>query len=203
MPHKSLIKKPKQSRSVATVDAIVEATAQLLQQQSCQDTTTNRIADYAGVSIGSVYQYFGNKSDIYQAVLDRYFARLMADIKTQDISANSGIESIIEQLIYTAYSAGPEGPELLRKIRQVPDTQFQEKLAHTKRQIVEFMRVILLAQPEVIKIKDLDFSLQLLIDAVEGVFVNVSDGQPADVLAKEMSRLICRYLFTDDAAGVS
>lgn len=200
MPHKSLIKKPKQSRALATVDAIVEATAQLLQQQNCQEITTNRIAELAGVSIGSVYQYFGNKNDIYQAVLDHYFARLVADIKNQDISAQTGIENIIEQLIYTAYSAGPEGPELLRKIRQVPDTKFQEKLAQTKTQIVEFMRAILMAQPEAIKVKDLDFSLQLSIDAVEGIFVNVPEGQRADVLAKEMACLICCYLFTFDTA---
>lgn len=192
---KSLKRKPKQSRSVATVEAIVEAAAQILQRQSYQETTTNGIAEHAGVSIGSVYQYFRNKSDIYQAVLDRYFSRLVADITAEAIPVDADIDAIIEQLIYAAYSAAPEGPELLRKIRQVPDAHFHEKLEGTKHQIVEFMRAIIVARPEVLNVEDLEFSLRLLIDAIEGIFINLPEGHPPETLAKEMTRLITRYLF--------
>ena len=195
MTRKPLKRKPKQSRSMATVEAIVEAAAQILQQQNYQETTTNRIAEHAGVSIGSIYQYFRDKNGIYEAVLDRYFSRLVADIKAVEIRTDAGIESIIEQLIYSAYSAAPEGPQLLRKIRQASDAQFHEKLEHTKSQIVEFMRAIIATRPESLNVQDLDLSLRILIDAIEGIFINAAEDQTPEVLARELTHLISRYLF--------
>lgn len=195
MTRKPLKRKPKQSRSVATVEAIVEAAAQILQQQNYQETTTNRIAEHAGVSIGSIYQYFRDKNGIYEAVLDRYFSRLVADIKAVEIRTDAGIENIMEQLIYSAYSAAPEGPQLLRKIRQASDAQFHEKLEHTKSQIVEFMRAIIATRPEPLNVQDLDLSLRILIDAIEGIFINAAEDQTPEVLARELTRLISRYLF--------
>jgi AcrR family transcriptional regulator len=55
---------PKQRRSRATVDAIVEAAAHLLAARGWEASTTNHIAERAGVSIGSLYKYFPNKSSI-------------------------------------------------------------------------------------------------------------------------------------------
>lgn len=54
-------RKPRQSRSRATVDAILQATAQVLVRDGYQKATTNRIAERAGVSVGTLYQYFPNK----------------------------------------------------------------------------------------------------------------------------------------------
>ena len=62
-------KVPKQSRAKATVDAIVTAAAQVLAGEGFVKTNTNRIARVAGVSIGSLYQYFPNK-DALLAALD-------------------------------------------------------------------------------------------------------------------------------------
>jgi AcrR family transcriptional regulator len=57
-------KKPRQARSDATVEAIVEAAALILENDGEAGLTTARIAERAGVSIGSVYQYFPNKDAI-------------------------------------------------------------------------------------------------------------------------------------------
>lgn len=59
---------PSQSRSRATVEAIVEAAAQVFEQHGYAAGTTNRIAERAGVSVGSVYQYFSDKDAIVGAV---------------------------------------------------------------------------------------------------------------------------------------
>jgi AcrR family transcriptional regulator len=57
-------KHPKQRRSAALVDVILEAAIQVLRQQGAQRFTTARVADKAGVSVGSLYQYFPNKAAI-------------------------------------------------------------------------------------------------------------------------------------------
>jgi AcrR family transcriptional regulator len=64
-------KTPQQSRARATVDAIVLAAAHILKSEGPDAVTTNRIAEVAGVSIGSLYQYFANK----QGILDELRAR--------------------------------------------------------------------------------------------------------------------------------
>jgi AcrR family transcriptional regulator len=64
-------KSPRQARAKATVDAIVEATTQLLLEQGYDKFTTARIAERTGVSIGSLCQYFPNKAALASAVIDR------------------------------------------------------------------------------------------------------------------------------------
>jgi AcrR family transcriptional regulator len=65
-------KSPVQARSTASVDAILEATVQVLLQVGKEQTTTTRVALRAGVSVGTLYQYFPNKSSLLQAVLRRH-----------------------------------------------------------------------------------------------------------------------------------
>ena len=59
-----LRKKPKQKRSKLMVDNILEASIRVLKQHPYQQFTTNRVAEAAGISIGSLYQYFPNKQSI-------------------------------------------------------------------------------------------------------------------------------------------
>jgi AcrR family transcriptional regulator len=65
-------KSPVQARSTASVDAILEATIQVLLKVGKERLTTTRVAARAGVSVGTLYQYFPNKSALLQAVLKRH-----------------------------------------------------------------------------------------------------------------------------------
>ena len=63
---------PVQARSAASVEAILEATVQVLLDVGKERLTTTRVAARAGVSVGTLYQYFPNKSALLQAVLKRH-----------------------------------------------------------------------------------------------------------------------------------
>ena len=63
---------PRQERSRFTVEAVLEAVARVLQRDGVDAVTTNRIAEAAGVSIGSVYQYFPDKRSIFTALHQRH-----------------------------------------------------------------------------------------------------------------------------------
>src|ERR1700743_220286 len=66
-----------QERSRATVDALIEATARILVREGFDKASTNRIAQTAGVSVGSLYQYYPSKQALVPAVIDRHNQDLM------------------------------------------------------------------------------------------------------------------------------
>jgi AcrR family transcriptional regulator len=74
-------KSPVQARSAASVDAILESTVQVLLQIGKERLTTTKVAFRAGVSVGTLYQYFPNKSALLQAVLKRHLAEVTEAIE--------------------------------------------------------------------------------------------------------------------------
>ena len=79
-------KTPVQARSAASVSAILEATIQVLLSVGKERLTTTRVAARAGVSVGTLYQYFPNKSALLQAVVKRHFSEI-----------TNAIEAVCEQ----------------------------------------------------------------------------------------------------------
>jgi AcrR family transcriptional regulator len=73
-------KRPQQRRSQATVEAILDAAAHLFCENGFSSATTNAIAERAGVSIGSCYQYFPNKRALLEALRERHIKGLWAVI---------------------------------------------------------------------------------------------------------------------------
>lgn len=71
-------KSPRQQRSQQTVDTILQATARVLAEYGYAGTNTNRIAETAGVSVGSLYQYFPNKNALIAALHDRHDKQMLA-----------------------------------------------------------------------------------------------------------------------------
>ena len=76
-PHKS----PRQARSTATVTAIHEATIQVLLSDGIARLTTTRMAQRAGVSVGTVYRYFPHKQALLYAALDQYLDEVVGAIE--------------------------------------------------------------------------------------------------------------------------
>jgi len=74
-------KSPRQTRSTATVTAIHEATIQVLLSDGIARLTTTRVAQRAGVSVGTMYQYFPHKQALLYAVLDQYLDEVVVAIE--------------------------------------------------------------------------------------------------------------------------
>ena len=68
-------KQPRQARSRALVEAILDATERVLAQEGSEATTTTRVAEVAGVSVGSLYQYFPSRDALLAAVIERRVER--------------------------------------------------------------------------------------------------------------------------------
>ena len=74
-------KTPVQARSAASVEAILEATIQVLLSVGKERLTTTRVALRAGVSVGTLYQYFPNKSALLKAALKRHLDEVTEEIE--------------------------------------------------------------------------------------------------------------------------
>lgn len=78
-----------QQRSRATVDALVEATARILVREGFDKASTNRIAEVAGVSIGSLYQYFPGKEALVVAVIERHQQEIMQTVRGELVEVSA------------------------------------------------------------------------------------------------------------------
>jgi AcrR family transcriptional regulator len=93
-------KSPRQDRSIATVDAIFEATIQVLLSDGLIRLNTTRVAHRAGVSVGTLYQYFPNKHALLFAVLERHLSMLAGAIeKACDENPCATTETIAETVV--------------------------------------------------------------------------------------------------------
>ena len=113
---------PQQLRARQTVDAILEAVIRVLKREGAEAVTTNRIAEAAGVSIGSLYQYFPDKRAIFAALHQRHIEQIDRTIETtliQNASAPLGrlMPALVDAMI-GAHAADPELHDLL--LAQVP-----------------------------------------------------------------------------------
>lgn len=108
-------KKPRQARSRFMVDTILEATARVLAKYGYAGTNTNLIAETAGISVGSLYQYFPNKDSIVAAIHQRH-VRNMRDmiIGVLSESKESTLEEAVKALVRTRLAAHLAEPELHR-----------------------------------------------------------------------------------------
>jgi AcrR family transcriptional regulator len=107
---------PKQDRSRQTVAAVLDAVTRILDEEGVASLTTNRIAEVAGVSIGSVYQYFPDKRGIFGAVHDRH-SEAMGRVLDRTLAEHAGaptedvLRAIVGALI-EAHAADPVSPDL-------------------------------------------------------------------------------------------
>ena len=97
-------KRPLQTRSKATRDAIVEAAAQIVGAKGLAGFNTNAVADRAGVSIGSLYQYFPNKDALMVALIHRSQQVQLQSVAVAVASApaDAGIQEIIRLVVRAA-----------------------------------------------------------------------------------------------------
>lgn len=110
-------KTPLQSRSRVTVDAIFEATIQVLLRDGMNTLTTTRVAERAGVSVGTMYQYFPNKQALVYAVNARYLDALAARIEATCAACHGvPIAQMVEALTDTYWHAKTERADVTRAL---------------------------------------------------------------------------------------
>jgi len=117
-------KKPRQARARATWEAVLEAAAQVLREAGPEALTTNRVAERAGVSVGSLYQYFPSKQAIY-AELSRKLRREMtadfAAVLDNPVICAAPMPLLMRAIMDASIRHHARDPELARRLEQIED----------------------------------------------------------------------------------
>ncbi len=145
---------PRQERARETVAAILEAAAQLIAEDGYGATSTNRIAARAGVSVGSLYQYFPNKEAILAGLIEQHqqavqpvIERSVADLRNPALTFDATLRALFRRLIEV--HAG--NPRLNRALtEEVPrPPALRERERRVMRMHVAQLAEILARRPEV------------------------------------------------------
>lgn len=108
-----------QTRSRMTVNALLEATARILIREGYAKTSTNRIADVAGVSVGSLYQYFPGKDALVAALIERHSRKVAATVQQELAAAEDlPLPKAVRLLVATAIKAHRIDPKLHRVLTE-------------------------------------------------------------------------------------
>lgn len=148
-------KLPQQDRSKFTVDAILTATAHILTEEGYDKASTNRIAERAGISIGSLYQYFPNKESLIAALRARHVNSMMAVIesKLRDLF-DAPIAVVLPKIVKASLAAHAIEPALHKVLHeQVPRLSGTE----SENRMTELLRTYLAQQCDHIPPQNLDY----------------------------------------------
>jgi AcrR family transcriptional regulator len=192
-----------QERSRALVDTLIEATARILVREGFEAASTNRIAAKAGVSIGSLYQYFPGEEALVAAVVDRHRQEIRERVGSTvaEITALP-LEQAVRKLVAVAIEAHRVDPKLHRVLaEQVPRTGKLENIEAGQREARALFRAYLEAHRDEIRAVDLDLAAFVCATSIEALThaavldhsESFSDDEFA-ALVDEGTRLVVRYL---------
>lgn len=110
-------KTPRQARAKATLDVIFEATIQVLVSDGPHRLTTTRVAQRAGVSVGTMYQYFPHKQALFYAINESYLDVLADKVEAACLAQHgTDTQQMVEALVTTYWRAKTERPEVTRAL---------------------------------------------------------------------------------------
>lgn len=193
-------KRPRQKRSQATVDAILEATAQVLVTDGYDKTSTNRVAERAGVSIGSLYQYFPNKEALVGELVDRYSNRVMQLILAE-LAEHRGQPPAVTApaLVRAMIDQKRENPELARVLRdQIPRVGRMQHYETNLATVIEAVAAYLGAHRDSLRIDDVEVAAFVTVQTVDAATHAGVVGLPGAVdderLAAHVTDMLLSYL---------
>jgi AcrR family transcriptional regulator len=213
IPTTSPRRRPRQARAQATVDAIVKATARVLVEEGYDRASTNRIAHAAGVSIGSLYQYFPSKEALVAALVESHQSR-MRDALDQALALGQplgqagvvgspgSLEARARMVVRGMMAAYRIDPQLHHVLcQEVPKVGELKKVYGFEQHLAEVCRRELFIASERIRLNDVDRGVFLIVHAVPSVvraaIQSDATGEGDAKLADELTDMIVRYLAAD------
>ncbi|HEY0915147.1 MAG TPA: TetR/AcrR family transcriptional regulator [Solimonas sp.] len=174
-------KKPRQHRSRAMVEDLVEAAAITIAEEGLEAATAARIAARAGVSVGSFYQYFDSKEDLYAAVLEQIAGELKTVVGRQLGSLSpKGMHDFVSDLLHDVWTLlEANGGRYMHISRYWAQLDSGPAMNELEAQMHTALAVYLMQNPPKQPIQDLQVKIYVLINSVLFTTVRyISDPAP-------------------------
>lgn len=167
-------RKPVLERGKGTVDDILLAAAQVFSKHGYAHGTTNRIAERAGVSIGSVYQYFPNKDSILLALVRRHMAAgtelVLSMLGEPPALSSEPLPGLVERFVRAMLALHEEDPRLHRVLfEEAPHPKvIWDELGELERNICTALAGMLATHPRV-KTAEPEVTAWIVVQTVEAL----------------------------------
>ena len=193
-------KTPVQARSTATVEAISEATIQVLLSHGADRLTTTRVAQRAGVSVGTLYQYYPNKQSLLFAVLENHLTRVMATVEAACESAcHKSLAEMIREMVEAFVDAKMDRADISVALYQVAadagGPALLKRISQRSRKAVEAM----LQTARDIKAPPDKFAIDIMLSAMAGAMRSLLETGPSPATVRktrEQLVLLCQSYMT-------
>lgn len=193
-------KAPRQARAKAMVDTILDATAQVLIERGYAKTNTNVVAEVAGISIGSLYQYYPNKNALIIALRERHIAQVLALYLSviKDLAPDGSLAGDFQALINALVMAHLVQPELNRILEEEVSTCHVPDNSVERQKIFDETKILLTRHRAELAVKDLDLAafvvIRILKILVNTVVLPVPNGVERSKLQAEILPAVLGYL---------
>lgn len=193
-------RKPSQERSRQAVEALLEATAQVIAERGLAQTTTNHIAARAGVSVGSLYQYFANKDELLEALFDKLLADLGHAVdRGLPLLLDADLNTMVRGLLQAGFTFLGRNEKLYLELARNWDQQSsQQVLRSLERHMQEVFRLYVLRHYRELRIDDLQVAVFVMTNStVFTIMRYLSLPQPPcgrDQLLEELTAMAAGYL---------
>jgi AcrR family transcriptional regulator len=192
---------PKQERSKATFDALVEACTLVLPRLGYAGTTTNHIADAAGVGIASLYEYFPGKDALIAQVVEKFSEQLLQQLMLKAEAIWGAPENQLMRLwLYAIYDTLNANKDLYRVLSyEVPFTYQIHKMKDIGEKLILFSEALQTGALPILPHKQSRASLYLIVSLVSGALSQWVLDPPQDVpleeLISELSNKLNQWIF--------
>jgi AcrR family transcriptional regulator len=201
--HLNARKRPRQARSAVTVDAIFEATIQVLLAEGVHRLTTTRVAERAGVSVGTMYQYFPHKQALLYALNERYLDRLADRVEAVCLSHHGKpTAAMVAALIEAYWDAKTERGDVTRVLYSSAVELDNEALIEAFAHRMDKATAAMLATAPNAAYENLDLVNATLLSVIFGTVRNVFERNlPAKAQAAIRKQLVAMCLTYLEGAG--
>jgi AcrR family transcriptional regulator len=209
MPTLEPRKLPRQGRSKATVQAILDACGELIAREGYPRLRAHTIAGRAGVSVGTLYQYFPNKEAVAGALVVRALERLLEGMRralAECVARGLGSLPATEHLLLTALRVLTEERAVFaRLVREAPQLFQSPAVADLQRALIQHSQEIRLTSGDRLDLPMPEADAWIIGHMVSASMMQISvlDGPEARrrELTREVARLICRMALSPSAAA--
>jgi AcrR family transcriptional regulator len=190
-------KKPQQQRAHTMVVWILDAAARVLEKYSLEGFNTNRVAEVAGVSIGSLYQYFPNKDALTAALVEQHQTQLASEVASAiSLSREKSLEEGVRALAQVAIRYQYQRPGLASAL------DFEERrlklsvVSESARHLASTLETFLTVHKKTLRVKDLSEAARDLLNMTKALVESetVLDKASMKRLEERIVRAILGYL---------
>ena len=184
----------KQQRSKETIEVILSAAGLVIEKHGYQAATTDRIAAKAGVSVGTIYQYFSNKDEVFERFLAREENKLTALLSRALSFQGQSNRMCLSMFIRTG--AHPEYlvPKVYYELSRIP--LLHEQITHLQNAVIDVTSTLIQSMRPDLSVKAVQTYAVLLVTTAQGLGASSETG-PDEVLIGSYIEMWEKFLIPD------